>query len=998
MHYYFSFLFCLFWASQSLFAQSQPGGFTDQWANYLPGELGPISIVQDFTNVRNIEAAPAVGVHPRIYFGPSEIAGIKTNLTTTTSGQAALATIHAYTTLLHKGYSAGGYSHSANYAKDAFGNKQIDNAGKWDSHTIYYQLINNDPTALDAADNKRRYLLASVMALEAFECLMFAGTTDPDTGLDYDDRAADLGKAMAYWADLVDGDPLLNWNNYHHFGGIHMAYAYDLNYNSMTTAQQDAVRAGLAAIIPTIPRYGSDTEAYSTSSNWVGLNGFEILTNLAIEGETGYNATLNKDYMRAYYNFLTYGWYASGTPYEGLGKNYQFVTTLIAMAKRGYSLLGHPHVKTYGQQYLPAITQPYGHAFTGTDVWGGSGWDVSTGGYKFNASDVLGLKYVLPNDSKIDFVWRNYIEKWWKINSTGYVYQQIEPATSGYHNYLLTAGIFAEDYTAGDWTTQNSNTLGSLSFLGPERGLAILRSAYDPDAMMVHFHCRQDMGGHTHGDRNSFALSSLGRIWVRYTYGSHFQETQYHSCVLINDMGVKTSPLEGVKSRQPGKITNFYESNGAIAQVDGDATYAYSYEWDWTPRVPSEDHPNLGINGWTAVTKTWNDFRYQAGTETYHNIPFYDYAHWRYNNRLERIMQKDYNVMDRVYRNVSLIRCLRPYLLITDDLQKDNNVNNYKWLAQVASDLTVESTDINHVNTDYRSDVILTEPGGARKLLVRVLQNDGYTTGPAAILETLTPGINGNDPITRIKVEADVVTPNFKVMLYPFNAGESLPLTQWNTDKTELTVTIDGYQKVISFVESSGKTEVTLVSSTILPLEWLSVDAKAKDRNIEVSWATATEQETDYFVVERSKDAIQFSSIGPKVLAAGESLENQYYSIVDETAVRGITYYYRIKQVDLDGQFTYSSIVNAKLNLLGKEVTIFPNPVNHDLQLTMHWDENESVVLKIFNAQGQFIHSQYISLKLGQNHWSLNVSNWPTGVYWIEINGKETRSQQFIKE
>jgi len=47
--------------------------------------------------------------------------------------------------------------------------------------------------------------------------------------------------------------------------------------------------------------------------------------------------------MRAYWNFITYGWYKSGVPYEGMGKNYQFVTAMIAAAKRGYSLLGHPH-------------------------------------------------------------------------------------------------------------------------------------------------------------------------------------------------------------------------------------------------------------------------------------------------------------------------------------------------------------------------------------------------------------------------------------------------------------------------------------------------------------------------------------------------------------------------------------------------------------------------------------------------------------------------------
>jgi len=573
----------LIFFSQFLFAQSQPGGYTQNWSQYPAGEFGPVNITLDHSNLTSISQVATVGVHPRIYFNPNEKTTIKNRLDNTTSGQEVLAQLHAYTTLLHKGYSNGGtYQHNSSYGYDAFNNKRIDNAGKWDSHQIYYKLINNDPTALDDAtqtsgviSNSRRYLLASVMALEAFECYMYYGNTDPDTGLSYANRAADLATAMTYWATLVMNDPNLTPNNYHHLGGVHMAYCYDLNYNYMTTAQQDIVRAALAQTIISTPRYGSDTEHYATTSNWVGLNTFELLTNFAIEGETGYNPTLTEEYMRAYWNFITYGWYKSGVPYEGMGKNYQFVTAMIAAAKRGYSLLGHPHVKKYGKDFMPATLAPYGHAYTGTDVWGGSGWDSEIGGYKFNYADILGLKYVFQNDADIDFMWRNHIEKWYRINSTGYVYQQIEPATSGYHNYLLQAAIFCQDYTPGNWEAQNTALQNTLGFLGPERGLAVLKSGYEQDDMMLHFHCRQDMGGHTHGDRNNFTLSSLGRVWVRYTYGSEFQETQYHSCILVNDLGIPIATPDGKKARMPGKLVYFNDTGDAV-QACGDATYAYT--------------------------------------------------------------------------------------------------------------------------------------------------------------------------------------------------------------------------------------------------------------------------------------------------------------------------------------------------------------------------------------------------------------------------------------
>ena len=80
----------------------------------------------------------------------------------------------------------------------------------------------------------------------------------------------------------------------------------------MTTVQQDKVRAALAKLIWDDPIYGGDLNYYSTTSNWVGLNSFQIIMNFAIEGETGHKPDLTKKYMRAYRNFLNHGWYDSG--------------------------------------------------------------------------------------------------------------------------------------------------------------------------------------------------------------------------------------------------------------------------------------------------------------------------------------------------------------------------------------------------------------------------------------------------------------------------------------------------------------------------------------------------------------------------------------------------------------------------------------------------------------------------------------------------------------
>jgi len=787
----FSSVLCALILSLSIgksFCQSQPGGFTHEWSSYAPGAFGPTTIVFDTNGLRAIEQVPAPGIHPRIYFGPSELPEIRQRLQTTLSGQEVMKQIHSYTTLLHFGYGGTGtYSHNASYAKDAFGNRRIDNAGNWSKHTEYYQLIALDPTALLGMSTSDKYKLASIMAMEAFECLIYAGQTDSTTGMDYDDRADDLAKAMGFWAGLVVGSPSLNWNNYHDFGGEHMALCYDLNYAHLSNNQRDSVRMGLAAITPPVPRYGHLTEAYASASNWAGLNAFEIMTNMAIEQETGYNPTLLKDYMRAYRNFITYGWYVSGTPLEGQGKNYQMNGILIALAKRGYSLLGHPNVRNYGSQYLPAAIQPYGHSFFSEDAWGGSGWDKTVGGYKMNPMDIVGLKWAMPNDPGVDFAWRNYIEKWYKLNSEGYVYQQILPATSGYHQYLIPAAIFAMDYNPGSWTTQHNNAVPERSFFAAERGKAMFRSSHDPDALHLQFLCRQDLGGHTYADRNNFTLSGLGRTWIRYTYGSSFQETQYHSCILIDSLGIKTNPQDGVKARQPGKVIG-YSDSAKISQITGDATYAYSWEWDWEARPVGQDNSLLGSNGWTKVDETWNDFRYQPGSEAFYNIPFYDFADWRAEAKFERMVKRPANTLQRFYRTAAMIHMDKPFGLIIDDIQKDSVNHHYEWLAQIANDLVVDTFIVNHDTNDYRCDVILKEVTGDRRLLVRVLENKGYHQGNPARIDTLVHSINGNSPLTRLIIEADTIAPDFKVMLFPFEIGDSLPHTSWNSAYDLLTV------------------------------------------------------------------------------------------------------------------------------------------------------------------------------------------------------------------
>ena len=819
----------LFFATTNLVAQtSQRGGFIHQWENYTDDDftgLGVRAVAFDSTDMAPIVHAPDEGIHPRVYFGPSEIPDIRYRLDSTATGQSITASIRAYTTLLHLGDA---YSQNAAYALDPEGRRYIDNKGAWNGAPYYAALKAEDPAVWTGVAIKQKHRTATLMALEAFTLLLFPELIDPAVGLSVAQRRTDLARAMHFWAGLVLGDPTVNpnSNNYNHFGGVHMALCYDLLYNELNPGQRDTIRQALAQIIPAQPRHGSELAAYANTSNWSTLNGFEILTNLAIEGEPGYRPELTRLWMRSLHNYINYGWYPSGAGYEGLGKNAQFVTTLIVAAKRGYGLLSHPHVRAYGEQFLPAILQPFGQSFTSYDVWGGSGRDPVRGGFKINAADAVGLKYIFPNSPQVDFVWRNYIEGYHQGQAVGPRYAFVNPEDS-YSNFLLPAAVFCRDYDADTpWEAQAAAVVDD--YIAEDRGLAVLRSGPARDALAVQFHARQDMGGHTHGDRLDFTLSGLERIWIRKSYGgSQFQPSKFHSMVLINDLGVPVGDPDGDKCRQPATLLD-YNFNPKLSTVAADATYPYRWEWHWSPQTAANDHPWLGNNGWEKVTETWNDFRFQPGAEPHFDLPFYDYAHWHQGGgRLERLVKREYNAVQQVSRRVGLLKGPQPMLLVTDDVVKDGAVHHYKWLGQLARDLEVDHYDVQLADADYRCDIILREPAatGDRRLLVRVLDNANYDgSTPPGYLDTLTYedyftgnpyNPNPNFVRQRLVIESQSVSPNYKVLLFPYRAGDLLPRTDWNPKRDTLRVTFDNLEECLLhfYQDASGVTHFDVVET-----------------------------------------------------------------------------------------------------------------------------------------------------------------------------------------
>lgn len=122
-----------------------------------------------------------------------------------------------------------------------------------------------------------------------------------------------------------------------------------------------------------------------------------------------------------------------------------------------------------------------------------------------------------------------------------------------------------------------------------------------------------------------------------------------------------------------------------------------------------------------------------------------------------------------------------------------------------------------------------------------------------------------------------------------------------------------------------GNTSPFSACSVTLPVTLVSFNAFYTGHQVDLSWITATEINNHYFDVERSLDGTHFESIG-KVDGAGNHSGLLNYSFADQSSVTGVVYY-RLKQVDFDGTFAYSTIRVVSI-LSNEQVIVYPTPAN----------------------------------------------------------------------
>lgn len=349
------------------------------------------------------------------------------------------------------------------------------------------------------------------------------------------------------------------------------------------------------------------------------------------------------------------------------------------------------------------------------------------------------------------------------------------------------------------------------------------------------------------------------------------------------------------------------------------------------------------------------------------------------------------------------------------------NANSRSSLGSSTSYVRTNSTgsmQMNNLGISGDTGFVVFPVGNASYNPV-ILRNTGTADNfEVRVIDSVTLGYSNLVPIGS-RVTSNAVNRTW-VVTESSNGGSNLTLAlQWNTSEE-----LPGFNRSASYVSrygsswnsspasaalgsnpyvlsQSGITTLSLFgvgSSGALPVDLLSFTANQFKDGAMLNWRTASEFNNDYFEIERSADAQSFTSIGHKVKGQGTTSTPHDYYFIDENAIdfakaNSGKVYYRLKQVDFNGEYEYSKI--CALIMQGDNVSILaqPNPFKDNTSIIISSNQKDDARIIMTDAKGIVISEQIAEVKEGYNQINLEHANEITsGIYFVTVITNQTTS------
>jgi hypothetical protein len=714
----------------------------------------------DASGARKLSKVPQPGIHPRVYFSPEDMPEFRDRYLSSEMGKVMQGICQKQFKDGRKGLEE--------FASLDLTSPTIEQLQKYfrsdEGRNIRWGMYTVDAVVRD--DKATKDLMARVITNYA---KIILASKEKAIGNVHGGTGDVLGKTFNVWKQ-DSFDVGVSWT----FGAAGFAVSYDLLYNDMSENQQDTVRKAIAAATSGRKSHGMGFPKGRAISNHYGYHGDLAVMLAAIEGEPGFDAVTYRNIEQVMMDYWDVGFESAGACHEDLyGPNLGLRAGsqgLMVMARRGKNIFNTEKYKNF-TRYIASEFEPYP---TGMFIGGASGGP----GLPFPTSMIV-MKYMLPGDPVANYNWRYYVGDDYRRNLQW----------QGWLDYAL----FGMDWSGQkDARTSLAGTDMKLTSFYPRRGKLICRSSWDTDAIDFHLDARPDAFtiGHDTVDRGHFIISALGRPWAVRGSWQVFRESTDHSLVHI-DGRAQTWKAPSVKFMQ-------WQDAGEVAA--GVADLKYAYDWQWSPPWPSKEQK---------FAKPWEPEMSDPRT-----LGWPDSPDWLPNKLYDEpgigylgswMWRKSYNPVQKAFRSGMLVRGAHPYVVIVDDVRKDDGEHVYDWYMQVAGDLSHEVTADN--------DVILKDDSN-RRMLVRVLQADGKPAKNWAKFEEYDLSEQRKGQQTkgkRLVVTAKSVEPKFKILLVPFKENDALPKTTLNKGNDSISIEWSDQKDAIGFkTGSDGRTRIDI--------------------------------------------------------------------------------------------------------------------------------------------------------------------------------------------
>ncbi|WP_235298011.1 SdrD B-like domain-containing protein [Portibacter marinus] len=270
---------------------------------------------------------------------------------------------------------------------------------------------------------------------------------------------------------------------------------------------------------------------------------------------------------------------------------------------------------------------------------------------------------------------------------------------------------------------------------------------------------------------------------------------------------------------------------------------------------------------------------------------------------------------------------------------------------------------------------------GLENVKVTLLNLDGSTAEKDILGNAITPLFTASDGSYLF---TNLIPGSY---LLAFESPDGFELTSSNSgtnDKKDSDAdVITG--RTSSYSLNSGESDMSADAGFVqaaVPVELISFEGKAQGSYNVLNWITANEISNDYFEIQKAtKGEDEFQSVG-RVSGQGSSLSSVPYEFIDRSPVSDIQFY-RLKQVDFNGQFEYSHVVSISRKDRLSKLTLSPNPATDQISVSLGERLSTNGDIKIYNVNGQMIRA--IKVDSGSELISIDLNGFVPGQYILDF-------------